>query len=227
MKSEMKIIAVANQKGGVGKTTTALHLGAALAERGARVVLIGLDAQRDLSVFGPEMAKHLDNLCFVEGTAAQLAKLCREARRGGAQWVLLDCPPALGAPVAAALKVAHLCIMPVQTELLAARGLSQMMQALRLARDPRRRGGNPHLQARVLLTMAGRDDASRAVESQLRAQLGADIFARTIRRSPIVSASALHGLSALQHAPQSAPARAYRALSKDVVKLLDAKQKAE
>ncbi len=66
----MKVFSITNNKGGTGKTTTTLNLGAALAQKGFKVLLIDLDAQCNLSIaLGVKNnANHIGELLVGEAT---------------------------------------------------------------------------------------------------------------------------------------------------------------
>ena len=78
------IIAVANQKGGVAKTTTAVSLGGALVKNGYQVLLIDLDPQADLTL-GMGLTPRLirGSIADVLLSSSSITSLCRETNIPG------------------------------------------------------------------------------------------------------------------------------------------------
>src|SRR4026209_132408 len=79
----MKIVAIANQKGGVGKTTTAVNLGAALAESGKRILIVDLDPQANAtSSFGLQEVEDVSLYEPLLGEASITEKILPTRREG-------------------------------------------------------------------------------------------------------------------------------------------------
>ncbi len=204
------ILAILNQKGGVGKTTTALNLGAALALAGQRVALVDLDLQRDLFAYANSL--DLPGASIEAADASTLGSLL-EAR--SFDFALLDCPPALAEESAAALKIADYVVVPVAAEFPAVRGLARVMQTVEAARRV-----NPKLQTRLVVTMLDRrSDHGPTIWAAIQAIPGVSHFATTVPRAILFSKAASSGQSVLQISPKSPGALAYVALAQEVIAL--------
>ncbi|MBK1634864.1 ParA family protein [Rhodovulum adriaticum] len=251
-----KIVAIANQKGGVGKTTTAINLAAALVEEGRRVLIVDIDPQGNASTglgIEAEQRTHttydllledaplqevirptsIDGLLIAPATTdlssadiemvstEKRSFLLHDALRQPAiddyklDYVLIDCPPALGLLTVNAMVAAHSVLVPLQSEFFALEGLSQLMLTVRELRQ----SANPGLRIEgVVLTMADRrNNLSQQVENDARAYLGDLVFQTVIPRNVRLSEAPSFAMPVLEYDPASKGSQAYRALAREML----------
>jgi chromosome partitioning protein len=246
------IITVANEKGGVAKTTTALSLGAALVESGLEVLLVDLDAQASLSlalgVETPQGQPTIANV-FLEAVPASEAviktgiarlsllpsvsefslaerflpvrqnyettlKNALRDRNLNYDFIILDCPPFLGAITFNALIASDLLLMPTQAEFFSIHALRNMMSIVRRVRAQ----GNAHLTYRLLLTMFDRRNRiHRTLSEQLRQTFSGGVMDTVIEIDTKLRESPIAGTPIIYHAPKSRSAMQYRALGEEIL----------
>lgn len=143
------IIAVANSKGGVGKSTLAVHLAAWLDKQGYRVTLADCDTQQSSSQWIREAAPQVKALCLRDPDAiiSDLPGLAQET-----DYVVADGPGSLAEISRALLLVADQAIVPVKASMLEIRALDAATKVLRQAQKIR--SGVP--KAKIVLSMVGK-----------------------------------------------------------------------
>jgi chromosome partitioning protein len=162
------IIVVANSKGGVGKSTLAVHLAAWLHEQGHTVTLADCDTQHSSSQWAKEAVPEVKTVQL--GDANEILDRL-PALAAQCDYVVADGPGSNTETSRALLLRADLALVPCKASMLEVRALAQATNVLRQAQDIR--GGHPR--AIIVLSMVGKTyrltqdmkDAAAALELPL------------------------------------------------------------
>ena len=136
----MTIIGLVQSKGGVGKTTTAINLGAELTRRGRTVVIVDADPARHASSVAADnrLPFRVETLlCEGVDDVASWAKAVRAIK---ADFVIVDAPGAMGAAFGAAIAVSDLALIPSGATVLDVRGAGETVRIVRQHRKASGKG---------------------------------------------------------------------------------------
>lgn len=248
-----RIFCVANQKGGIGKTTTSVNLAAGLASLGGRVLLVDIDPQGNAtmgsSVDKRKLAASVYDVLLdvtkvraavvdagkcgyhVLGANRNLAgaevELVNESRRelrlkdalaqvdADYDFILIDCPPALGLLTLNGLCAAHGVIVPMQCEYFALEGLSDLVNTIRHVHA----NLNPQLEiiGLVRIMFDPRITLQQQVSSQLKAHFGDKVFNVIIPRNVRLAEAPSYGLPGVVFDPAARGAKAFIELAQELL----------
>lgn len=248
-----RIIAVANQKGGVGKTTTSINLAACLAEKGMKVLAVDMDPQgnmtsglgidkNDLKYTIYDVMCEECNIgeCMLIDVVPGLNLIPANRELAGAEvefigepnmqyimkdilrkiqdkfdFIIIDCPPALGMLTVNSMTAANTVLVPIQCEFFALDGLSQLIYTIELIQKKL----NKDLQIEgVVFTMYDcRTNLSLEVVENVKQNLKQNIYKTIIPRNVRLAEAPSHGLPINLYDTRSAGAENYRLLADEVI----------
>ena len=247
-----RIIAIANQKGGVGKTTTTINLATALAAVGKKTLVLDLDPQGnastglgidqtmrsrnayhvlmgDIDVAGAIQKSSIPDLSVIPsgpdlaGAEIEIPELDRPqyclreslSKVTGYDYILIDCPPALGMLTINALVGSHAVMVPLQCEFFALEGISALVKTIERVK----KNFNPNLdiQGIVLTMFDSRNKLSAMVVNDVRSYFGNLVYHTVIPRNVRISEAPSFGQPVLTFDLKCPGAQAYMALAAELL----------
>ncbi len=248
-----RIIAVANQKGGVGKTTTSINLAACLAEKGMKVLAVDMDPQGNLTSglgidknnleyttydvmcgncnIGEAMLINVIpglNLIPTDGELAGLEvefvgvpdmqyimkKILRKLY-DKFDYIIIDCPPALGLLTVNSLTAANTVLVPIQCEFFALDGLAQLIRTVELIQNKLNK--ELRIEGIVFTMYDSRTNLSLQVVENVKDNLKQRVYNTIVPRNVRLAEAPSHGLPITLYDPRSTGADSYRNLANEVI----------
>lgn len=246
MKNDVKkdsiVISIANFKGGVGKTTSTINIGAALARMGYKVLLIDLDPQFNLTqsfgikdpnksiyhtlIKGEELLiLPVNNNLFLVPSSLELTKAEWEIAskfkreyildtaiskvKADYDYVLIDCPPALGSLTVNSFVASNYIIIPIEAEFYALKGYTVLHEAI---------GGMGLEIDKVFITKYdNRKVLNRDVLTSLKDSLGDKVFHTHIRDNISLAEAPMSAKDIFSYDDTCYGAHDYKALADEII----------
>ena len=130
----MRTIALINQKGGVGKTTVALHLAAAFWQHGHNTLILDLDPQASAAEWHDARSIEMPHVESIQ--PARLAKVVEHAKEIATGVLILDTAPHAEATAIEAARCADLVLVPCQPSIMDLRAMRKTIELLKLVKAP-------------------------------------------------------------------------------------------
>jgi chromosome partitioning protein len=202
------IVALAGQKGGVGKSTVAVCLASIAFERGRSVLLVDADPQGTARAWGEVAAERkwgAPSIVAMGATMHRPEQLPRLAR--SYDLVVIDCPPRSGDVQRSALMVADVALLPCGPGAAEAWALASSLELVREARVLR-----PGLRAAIVLTRKqGRTSLGQGARAVLE-ESGLPVFGAELGHRIDYQEALAAGQGVTGYAPRGEAAREVRAL---------------
>ena len=224
-----RIIAIANQKGGVGKSTTAITSGVGIdkneAENTLYELLVGESELKDCII-----ENVYDNLSLIPSNVnlagAEIELVGIEGRefllknqidtiKDNYDFIIMDCPPSLNILTINAMTTADSVLVPIQCEYYALEGLTQLIHTIELVKE--RLNPNLIIEGVVFTMYDARTNLSLQVVENVKANLNQSIYKTIIPRNVRLAEAPSYGMPINLYDTRSVGAESYRLLADEVL----------